>query len=154
MSASTTQSTTRIGKGREGWEAKTTIGLGVANRILQISTHKGSRGLVTCSSVMKSENGILTFEMFGDFSKRVPYNGVRCTEKTVRELHAQALSVSDLTMAEAAAFYVAKDAKDAEAGKREAAYVAAQAVHGAIDPNEAHNNPMDDCNYVGHPMHY
>lgn len=49
------------------------------------------------------------WEMFGDFSKRLMHKGVRCTEKTVNELHQQALNVSDLTMSEAAAFYAKKE---------------------------------------------
>jgi hypothetical protein len=99
--------------------------------------------MVTNCMVNTESDGFLSWNIFGDFSKRTMFKGVRCTEKTVRELHAQALAVSDLTMSEAAAFYAKKDAKDH----------ADEAVL-FIDPDEAHSNPMDDTNYVGHPMHY
>ena len=109
MTASTTKDSHSIGKGRDGWEAKSTIGLGVANRVLVISTHKSNGGVVTTNSVMTDNDGYLSCILFEDFSKRTMHKGVRCTEKTVTELHAQALAVSDLTMSEAAAFYAKKD---------------------------------------------
>lgn len=111
MSASTTNSTTRIGKGRDGWEARTEIGLGISNQVLIISTHKTTGGVVTQATVNKLTDGMLVWEMFGDFSKRQVYKGVRCTEKTIRDLHQQALGVSDITMSEAAAFYTKKDTR-------------------------------------------
>lgn len=111
MTASTTKDSHRIGKGRDGWEAKSTIGLGSHNRVLIITTHKSDGGVVTQATVNTDQGGgILMWEMFGDYSKRTMHKGVRCTEKTVRELHAQALAVSDLTMSEAAAHYAKKDA--------------------------------------------
>ena len=111
MSASTTNSKTRIGKGRDGWEARTEIGMGTSNRVLVITTHKTTGGVVTQATVNTLTDGMLAWEMFGDFSKRTVYKGVRCTEKTIRDLHQQALEVSDLTMSEAAAHYVKKDTK-------------------------------------------
>ena len=101
--------TTRIQKGRDGWVAKTIIALGSKNRVLVISTYKTTGGVVTQQSVNTEKDGFLAWEMFGDFSKRLMHKGVRCTEKTVTDLHQQALSVSDLTMSEAAAFYAKKE---------------------------------------------
>lgn len=109
MTASTTHSKTRIFKGRDGWEARTEIGLGAYNRVLVITTHKTTGGVVTQATVNKLTDGMLVWEMFGDFSKRQVYKGVRCTEKTIRDLHEQALGVSDITMSEAAAHYAKKD---------------------------------------------
>lgn len=43
--------TTRISKGRDGWEAKTIIALGSKNRVLVISTHKTTGGVVTQAAV-------------------------------------------------------------------------------------------------------
>jgi hypothetical protein len=136
MSASTTQSTT-ISKGRDGWEARTTIGMGVSNRVLIIDTHKTQGGVVTNCMVNTERDGFLSWNIFGDFSKRSMFRGVRCCEKTVRSIHEQALFASDLTMSEAAAFYAKKDAKDQ-----------------ADNEVEAISDPMDDFNYVGSPMHY
>lgn len=113
MSASATKSTTRIGKGRDGWEACTEIGMGIENRVLVISTHKTTGGVVINATVNKLTDGMLVWEMFGDYSKRTVHKGVRCTEKTIRDLHEQALSVSDLTMSAAAAHYEAKQTKRA-----------------------------------------
>lgn len=111
MSASTTKDTHSIGKGRDGWDARSTLGMGLHNRVLVITTHKTQGGMVTQATVNTDNgNGFLVWEMFGDFSKRTVHKGVRCTEKTVRELHAQALAVSDITMSEAAAFYAKKEA--------------------------------------------
>ena len=115
MSASTTHSTTRIGKGRDGWQARTEIGLGIENRVLVITTHKTTGGIVNQATVNKATDGMLVWEMFGDFSKRQVYKGVRCTEKTIRDLHQQALEVSDITMSEAAAYYAKKDTHKAVA---------------------------------------
>ena len=101
---------TRISKGREGHEAKTIIPMGIKSRVLVIHTHKTTGGIVTSNSVMTDMgNGCLTCILFGDFSKRVAHKGARCTEKTVRELHQQALGISDLTMSEAAKFYSQKE---------------------------------------------
>ena len=100
---------TVIQKGREGWEAKTHIKMGIKNRVLVIHTHKTQGGMVTSNTMMTETGGYLSYVMFGDFNSRVQYKGVRCTEKTVRDLHQQALDVSDLTMSTAAAFYVKKE---------------------------------------------
>lgn len=111
MSASTTQAKTIISKGREGWEAKTIIGMGAKNRLLVIHTYKCSGGMVNTFCIFTDMgDGGMSCELFGDYSKRTTYKGTRCTEKTVRDLHAQALSVSDLHMRDAAEFYAKKDA--------------------------------------------
>ena len=111
MTASTTQASTRVFKGREGWEAKTIIGMGMNNRLLVISTHKTTGGMVNTFAIFTDMgDGGMSCELFGDYSKRTVCKGTRCTEKTVRDLHAQALSVSDLHMRDAADFYAKKDA--------------------------------------------
>lgn len=103
--------TTRIYKGRDGWQARTEINLNTKDRVLVITTSKGSRGLSTHSMVNTKVRGFLQWELYGDFSKSTPYPGVRCTEKTVRELHQQALDAQAAVIAEAAAHYVKKEAK-------------------------------------------
>lgn len=94
---------------RNGWTARTVIELGAHNRVLVIETRKTQGGMVTSQTVNTKQNGMLAWEMLGDFSKRLVYKGARCTEKTVRDLHQQALGVSDLVMSEAAAYYAKKD---------------------------------------------
>lgn len=98
--------TTRISKGRDGYEARTTIELGFDRRVLVINTHKTTGGLVTAHTVMKQDDhGYMSYILFQDFTKRTVFKGARCTEKNVKEIHQQALDVSDLTMSEAAKFY-------------------------------------------------
>lgn len=103
---------TNISKGREGWEAKTTVDMGAAKRVLIVTTGKTTGGMVT-RAVVNTDNGdgFLVWEMFGDFSARTFYKGARCTEKTVRELHQLALDGIEQTMAAAVAHYAAKEAK-------------------------------------------
>ena len=100
----------KISKGREGWEAKTTIDMGTANRVLIVTTGKTTGGMVT-RAVVNTDNGdgFLTWDLFGDFSARTVYKGARCTEKTVRELHQLALDGIEQTMAAAVAHYAAKE---------------------------------------------
>lgn len=100
----------KISKGREGWEAKTTIDMGTANRVLIVTTGKTTGGMVT-RAVVNTDNGdgFLTWDLFGDFSARTVYKGARCTEKTVRELHQLALDGIEQTMTAAAAHYAAKE---------------------------------------------
>lgn len=99
----------QISKGRDGWEAKTTIDMGAANRVLIISTHKTTGGMVTSATVNKRDGEFLVWNMFGDFNQRTSYKGARCTEKTVRDLHQLALDGIEQTMAAAVAHYEAKE---------------------------------------------
>lgn len=97
-------------KGREGWEAKTTIDMGAANRVLIITTGKTTGGMATRAVVnTDSGDGFLSWDLFGDFNARTIYKGARCTEKTVRELHQLALDGIEQTMAAARAHYAAKE---------------------------------------------
>lgn len=101
---------TNISKGREGWEAKTTVDMGAAKRVLIVTTGKTNGGMVTRAVVnTDSGNGFLVWEMFGDFSARTFYKGARCTEKTVRELHQLAVDGIEQTLADARAHYAAKE---------------------------------------------
>lgn len=99
-----------ISKGRDGWEAKTTVDMGTANRVLIVSTRKTNGGVITRAMVNTSSgDGFLTWDLFVDFSARTVYKGARCTEKTVRELHQLALDGIEQTLAAAAAHYEAKE---------------------------------------------
>lgn len=103
---------TKISKGHEGWEAKTTVDMGAANRVLIVTTGKTNGGMAT-RAVVNTDNGdgFLTWDLFGDFSARTFYKGARCTEKAVRELHQLALDGIEQTMAAAVAHYAAKEVK-------------------------------------------
>ena len=98
--------TTRINKGRTGWQAETHIPLFGA-KVLVIRTCKGSRGLYTSITGQKLDGGFLVWELFGDYSKRIDHTE-RCTEKAVRTLHEQALATKDALIADATAHYAAK----------------------------------------------
>lgn len=99
----------QINKGRDGWEAKTTIDMGADDRVLIVSTHKTTGGMVTSATVNTKDGDFLVWDMFGDFNKRTLYKGARCTEKTVRELHQLALGAIEQTMAAAVAHYASKE---------------------------------------------
>lgn len=85
---------THIAKGRDGWEAKTDIELG-NSRIVRLSTSKGGKGIHTRAQVWKLGNdGSMSFEMFGDYSKVIQQEAKRCTEKSITDLHAEVLRTS------------------------------------------------------------
>jgi hypothetical protein len=108
---STMNTKTTLIKGRDGWEAETRIELD-AERALQIRTSKGGRGLQTSATVIKPTPTGFTWSPFEDFKETLrDGQGLRCTEKTVREEHAKALTDVDLLLARAAAHYT-KDATE------------------------------------------
>lgn len=110
MTASTTQATTRITKGRDGWEAETIIGMGVANRVLLVRTTKARGGMVNRFTVNTDKgDGFLSWDLFGDYNKRTEFAGKRCTVISVTELHARALREADQHLIDAAAHYAKKE---------------------------------------------
>lgn len=68
-------------------------------RVLTVSTYKGSRGLITVASVSVQYVGGSThaigFGVCGDFSKRIAFGDGRATEKALRTQQATAL-LSDI----------------------------------------------------------
>lgn len=118
-------------KGKGGWRSKTSIAMGQAKdtigrygtRILEINTYKFQMGLGTFASCSILRDGIMTFAVHGDYSKRVMQtNNVRCTEKSVRDQHEACLSPSSLEniLNRAREFYDAKDAALALHARRDA----------------------------------
>lgn len=102
----------KIWKGREGFEAESVFALDQAtHRVLIVTTCKNTGGMISrfCVQIAKGD-GIRTWDIFGDYNERIVFKGTRCTEKTVRELHAQALSVVDHHLTQAAAHYATKTA--------------------------------------------
>lgn len=105
---------TRVFKGNDGWEAKTIIDMGVAHRVLIVSTGKTRGGMVNRFTVnVDKGDGFLTWDLFGDYNKRTEFAGKRCTEIAVTELHARALREVDQRLIEAAAHYTKKEAVEA-----------------------------------------
>ena len=93
--------TTQYGKGREGYEAETIIELGPeldhfgrpGTRVLNISTHKSSRGvLTTARAYIRTSDGLMSTDVFGDYQKTLALHKNRCTENFVRSQHEQALA--------------------------------------------------------------
>uniref|UniRef100_A0A6M3K3D0 Uncharacterized protein n=1 Tax=viral metagenome TaxID=1070528 RepID=A0A6M3K3D0_9ZZZZ len=117
---------------RGGWNGKDTIDMGVAaihgnrgegTRMLQIHTYKRSRGGIhTFASCAIHAAGMMTMDLFGDYSKTVAtLDGVKCTEKSIKTLHTKVMAEqADAILAEARAFYAAKDAAKALNDKRDA----------------------------------
>jgi hypothetical protein len=115
----------KLAKGRDGWEAKTSIEL-PDNRVLVIETGKYSErgraaGVKAIAQVYTRDNGFLSMRMEpfssnpldGDFRKVVLVREGKCTELSVRTLHSQALVLVDTLLVEVAAHYQAKAARDA-----------------------------------------
>ncbi len=84
--------------------AETNIEFG-AGRLLRISTHKSSRGMV-CSAIagQATAGNCFMYAPFSDFSRTLAADrAARCTEKTVRTMHAAGLAqVAELLQAAAA----------------------------------------------------
>ncbi len=84
--------TSTFRKGREGWEGRAEVGLDGA-RHLVVSTHKAHGGIVTYIQAVKFDDaGCYSYVMFQDFNKRIPYMGIRCTEKTITTHHNAVMS--------------------------------------------------------------
>ena len=115
---------TECAKGRDGWEATSEAQIGQTTegpRILKLRTSKTRGGVAASASVcirsyceatgFTSE----TYNIFGGYSKSgiAMAKGRRGTEKAIREVHAQALLEMETLIAEATAFYEARDAEAA-----------------------------------------
>ena len=106
--------TTNIRKGRDGWEAKTempitgltiTEGDKVKQGYLTIRTGKTSRGIETGATVAFRDGMFMTHRLYEDFNVRFAARASRCTEKAIREIHADALAKLDTIMGAALAHY-------------------------------------------------
>jgi hypothetical protein len=119
---------TRISKGREGFEALTTVAMPEIGPDYQLRIQTSKRysgGVTTMASMVKVSKDTGTgfsgfsFQMFGDFSQPVKVNGValkaaRCTENNVREQHSIALRQLETIQQEARHFYSLKGIKAAQ----------------------------------------
>lgn len=109
---------TSMQKGRDGWNAKTDIELEPigpmepdAKRILRIETSKARAGISTCASVWKLDGrGSMSTILYGDFRKTIAVESSRCTEKSVKTLHENALASKADLLAQVNAYYGAKNA--------------------------------------------
>ena len=85
-------------KGRDGWQGVTLI-LDVNGYDWQIRTSKGSKGLNSIaqagSSHVEEKFSTFNFAMFSDPSITLAKSEKRCTEKTIKEMHALALIIFD-----------------------------------------------------------
>lgn len=108
----TTYETTVTRNLRGELEAKTVIPFGYDSRELHITTHKASRGgiLASAQAWIRGDDGSLSCALFEDFNKRLLTTAVRCTEKAMRSLHAQALEDIAAVLAEAKAKHPPKAA--------------------------------------------
>mgnify|MGYP001558622490 FL=1 len=142
-------SNTKVYKARDGWNAKdtidmaTTMWLGITGtRQLEIRTYKNSNGGIhTFASCHFNAAGMTTFDIYGDYRKRVAaLPDVRCTEKSVKTLHATVMAQqADAILIEARDFYAKKDAAKALNAKRDAELAAQDTKKewsGSLDPKE------------------
>jgi hypothetical protein len=97
--------TTRIFKGRSGWQMESAIEL-ADNRQLTVLTMKRHDGrLITSASVGVHDNGFICHRVHQDFSRRLIIESVRVTEKAVGTQHQQALDNIESLLAEITEFY-------------------------------------------------
>jgi len=96
-----------VTKRARGWHANTRVELAEPH-VLEISTFKNDRGLVSVAQRFKVDRGMKSFELFGDFNVTLMVSDNRCTEKSVRTQHSQALTRMDAILEECAAFYAKK----------------------------------------------
>ena len=115
---------TQCVKAREGWEARSEAVIGQTAegpRILKLRTYKTTGGVaasaMVCTRKKCDVSGLVseTYDIFGGYSKSciAMAKGRRATEKAIREVHAHALQEMATFIAEAKAFYEAKDAEAA-----------------------------------------
>ncbi len=111
---------TTIQHGANGLHAESLVQIGESldgKRMLELYTSKGRGGLVSSARVKYHNEaaGIITFAMFGDFSKpNIAFTPCkRATQKAVSQAHEIALLKMDEIIEEAKAFYVEEDKKNA-----------------------------------------
>lgn len=91
-----------------GWRGHTVYPLS-NGRELSIVTNKNFHGdLVTNATAGRVDDDLFTFVLLSDFSERVTWSVLRCTEKNVREQHAHALAQETGLIARAEAHYAKK----------------------------------------------
>lgn len=102
---------TQLSKGRDGWEARSSIPL-FDDMHLKIRTHKAStKGwLATYISAVRLENGFETFRVYQDFHIIANKTTGRATEKSILELHDNTLGYLEEIKAQALAHYQKEEA--------------------------------------------
>lgn len=84
----------RMDKGRDGWRAETCYDIGQNHWQIDVTTRKPYRGGVqTTVSVAQRDGVFMTHRVFADYLKTWATSATRCTEKSVREQHAEVLAV-------------------------------------------------------------
>ncbi len=81
---------------------------------LELRTYKGSRELISSAHIHFVRDGMVTFELFGDFSKTLSRSPVRGTQANIDSQHARLFTpqaIDDLK-AEAGTFYALKAEKN------------------------------------------
>jgi hypothetical protein len=94
--------------------------------VLSIRTSKTRGGIGSYMQALKVEPAMdgrgfegRSFIMFSDFHKRLPTMPGRATEQSIARVHAAALANADKLVAEAEAFYAAKDPAPEQIEQRE-----------------------------------
>lgn len=104
------QTAVRLTKGRDGWKAESRVDF-EGDQKMSLSTYKGGAGVLTIASVAKYTDGMMSFEICGDYLKRVMNVNARATEKNVLAQHHQALGVLSTLLDDARTFYKIKAAR-------------------------------------------
>lgn len=116
-----TNVTTNIFKGErnhslKGWQAESRLKLS-DGRELEITTHKGWNGELESRAKIYHIDGYFRTHKFifgdeggkeGDYSRKLLATKERCTEKSVRAQHSQAIAQLDTILAEVEAHYAAR----------------------------------------------
>lgn len=104
------QTAVRLVKGRDGWKAESMVDFDGEQK-LTVSTYKGGKGVLTIASVAKHVDGMMSFEICGDYLKRVMNVEARATEKNVMAQQQQVLGVLSTLLDDARTFYKIKAAR-------------------------------------------
>jgi hypothetical protein len=119
----------KLTKCHDGWQAETIVSLGMteterragwqpAERKLSLTTRKYRPGVITSFAhvYVVTDGGVKTWGVYGDYSKRLKPVAVKtATEKSVRAAHEMGVRELETIIAEAKAFYAAKEGKTVEA---------------------------------------
>jgi len=95
--------TTKVFKGRDGWEAVTMTATDANGKAWQISTYKTREG-VSCKAIEGQDegNGAFSYDLFGGKTLKLATQAGQCNENKVKAVHAAGLAEFDRIMSEQA----------------------------------------------------
>lgn len=103
-------------------KADTNVRIPGTRRVLQITTRKWDNGNLVTTASVHSLSGAFAVTLIGeDFYQRLATSQLRATPSAVRRQHDECLADVDALLDQVMQFYAARDAKEAEKAKADAA---------------------------------